>query len=538
MRVIRACLCALLLISFLSAEELTPDLTVMVPMRDGVLLPTDLYYPTPENRDVPCILLRSPGGRQAHWKYFAAMAKKGYVIAIQDTRSVLDEDGKTFPFISDGWGTLQDGYDTIEWLAASPYTNGKIGTWGSSALGITQLMTAPTNPPSLCCQYIMQAAASLYHEAIFPGGQLLKHQIENWLGYYAKDSGMISYVSQRSFYNPVWHSLNTVHVADRINVPAIIYGGWYDTFIQGTLSSFKSRQEEGGPGAKGKQKLVVGPWTHFYPQDPRFGDFDMPKAGIEPPIDISPDRWFDFYLKGVDNGADKIPAVIYYVMGPFDGTPSKGNVWRTADTWPVPAVSTPYYLTSSQGLQTKVPEAGNKAYSYDPKDPIPTIGGRNLFLESGPKDQRPIESREDIIVFTSEPFADDIEVTGPLIAKLFVTSNKLDTDFVVRLCDVYPDGRSILISDGVCRLGVNCPDRNLEKPQEITIDLSSTSLVFAKGHRVRVSVSSSNYPRYEKNLNIGIKGVNKGHSHIAENKIFMGDNYPSRIILPLVQARS
>lgn len=537
MKVALTCL-LLLVVQFGFSEDIKPDAVVMIPMRDGLELPTDLYLPHPEAKGLPCILIRSPAGRNALWKYFAATAKLGYVIAIQDTRSSIDKEGKTLPFMSDGWGQfggLQDGYDTVEWLAKSPYTNGEIGTWGSSATGITQLMMAPSNPPHLKCQYIMFAAASLYHDVAFPGGQFHKNQVEVWLGHYAWDSGVLGFFSQRPFYNNTWANLDTHTVCEKVNIPALHYGGWFDTFLQGTLTSFKSRQEMGGEGARGNQKLVVGPWTHFWPFNKSLGDFQVPEAGYKPPIDISEARWFDHYLKGNDNGIDKIPAVTYYVMGPFDGSPSSGNVWKTADSWPVPATQTNYYLSSKGALGTSYAEEGVLSYEYDPENPVPTLGGRNLFLESGPKDQRPIESRDDLLVFTSEPLAKDLEVTGNIHAKVFLRSNQADTDVVVRLSDVYPDGRSILIQDGGCRLCVMHPESANKETVEVTIDLSSTSIVFAKGHRIRVSISSSNYPRFEKNVNMGVLGTHSGEHNKAHNTILFGEKTATRIVLPIVE---
>lgn len=529
--------------SFLFGEELLkPDFTLHIPMRDGVKLPTDFYLPSPDAKGLPCILLRSPAGRSSHWKEIISIAKEGYLVAIQETRNALDPEGKTLPFLADGWGAIQDGYDTVEWLANSPYTNGKIGTWGASALGITQLLMAPSNPPHLQCQYIVVAAASLYHHGMYPGGQLLKNQAEGWLGYYARDTGVLGYVSQRPFYNQFWEQLNTLSVADKVQVPAIHIGGWYDTFLQGTLSSFKSRQEEGGKGARGKQKLVIGPWTHFWPLVQTLGDFEIPVAGQKTPLDISPKRWFDHYLKGISNEVETIPNVTYYVMGPFDGSSSSGNVWRTAETWPVPASLTPFYLTEKGGLKTTMPKAETAvSYSYNPKNPVPTLGGRNLFLESGPKDQQLIEQRDDVLVFTTPPLEEDIEVTGDLSAKLFFSSDQKDTDIVVRLCDVYPDGRSILVADGAYRLSVmryNEQNELTYQPGQIVeanVDLWATSLVFAKGHQIRVSITSSNYPRYEKNLNIGILGENAGIENIAKNRLIVGSKHPSQILLPIVK---
>lgn len=519
-------------------KSLKPDLTLMIPMRDGTLLPTDLYLPTPDSKNLPCILLRSPAGRQTSLKAFAKIAKAGYAVAIQDTRNVLDSEGKTFPFISDGWGKMQDGYDTVEWLAQSPYTNGKIGTWGASALGITQLLMAPTQPPHLKCQYIMVAAASLYHHGLFPGGQLLKHQAESWLGYYARDTGVLSYISQRPFYNEFWEQLNTIEVANRVQVPSLHIGGWYDTFLEGTLSAFTSRQYEGGKGAKGKQKLVIGPWTHFWPLSIKYGDFEIPKGAENPPFDISPKKWFDYYLKEIDNEIEELPAVTYYVMGPFDGSSSSGNRWRTATQWPVPSIDTSLYLTPQHTLQSEPSVENVLTFVYDPLFPIPTLGGRNLFLESGPKDQQSIENRLDLLLFTTPPLEEDLEVTGSLKANLFFSSDQEDTDLMVRLTDVYPDGKSILILEGAYRLGVmgyKLKDKKIEESKEILIDLGSTSLVFAKGHSIRLSVSSSNYPRYEKNLNVGLLNSQSGKFNKAKNTLYMGPYHHSRLILPVVR---
>jgi predicted acyl esterase len=532
--------------------EFIPDATLMIPMRDGTLLSTDIYLPTPDAKNLPCILLRSPAGRKApHWRGFAAIAKAGYMVAIQDTRSALDLQGKTFPFISDAWGKDQDGYDAIEWLAKSPYTNGQVGTWGSSALGITQLLLAPCAPPHLKCQYIIFAASSMYHHAMFSGGQLLKNQTENWLRAYAPDSGIFSYLSQQLFYNDFWHQFNTLHKASSVRAPAIHIAGWFDTFLQGSLDGFNYRQKYGGPGAKGTQKLVIGPWAHYWPLVTKLGDFDVPKAGYAPPFDISPKAWFDHYLKGVENGIEALPPVIYYVMGPLDGSPSSGNIWRTADSWPVPAVMTPFYLTPNDGLQQEeVLVDALVSYQYNPLDAAPTIGGHNLFLEAGAKDQRPIEERGDVLLFTSPILQEDVEVTGHLLAKLFFSSDQIDTDIVVRLCDVYPDGRSILISEGSYRVGVmnekpapkhaEDPPQVLIKmipnqPSEVHVDLWATSLVFAKGHAIRLSVTSSNYPRLEKNMNVGVTNTLSGHYNLAKNTIYMGQNYPSQLILPIVR---
>lgn len=522
---------------FLYADELSPTLSVQIPMRDGVELPTDIYLPSPDARHLPCILIRSPSGRNGFWKPFVEIAKAGYVVAIQQTRSSLDVEGKTLPFMSDGWGKLQDGFDTVSWLAKSCYTNGKIGTWGASALGITQLLLAVAAPSPLVCQYVIFAAASLYHHGLFPGGQLLKHQAESWLGLYARDTGVITHACQRPFYTEFWKQLNTLEHPERIQVPAIHIGGWYDTFLEGTLSSFLSRQNQGGEKARGRQKLVIGPWAHFWPQSKKLGDYAVPLAGENVPFDISPKRWFDHYLKGIDNGVDELPPVIYYVMGPFDGSPSSGNVWRTSDVWPIPADFTSYYLTEQKTLSFSPGKEGKMGYDYHPEEPIVTAGGRNLFLDSGPKDQREIEKRKDVLVFTSPILEEDVEMTGPLSGTIYFDSDRDDTDLILRLCDVYPDGKSLLIAEGGLRTGVVCLNKKLEKgkPHPYIVNLSSTSIVFAKGHAIRVSVSSSNYPRYEKNMNLGLLGRNSTEGVVAKNQVFVGQKYPSHLLLPVIK---
>lgn len=535
----------LLVLLFLGAEERRPDMTVMVPMRDGKALATDIYLPSAQARNLPCLLVRSPSGRVA----LPALAnlsfvEAGYMVAIQETRSAADKEGKTMPCIHDGWGEVQDGYDTVEWLAKSKLSNGKIGTVGPSILGISQLMLAPTAPAALKAQFIQFACGSIFHHAAYSQGQLLKHQIESWLFYYAKDPCIIAKIKSERIYNQFWASLDSNARAEKVKVPAIFVAGWFDTFLQGTIDAFQARQDRGGIGAKGTQKLVIGPWAHFWPMVKTIGDFPIPDEALKLPTALSPLRWFDHYLKGTSNGAEDISPVTYYVMGPFDGTPSRGNRWREAKTWPVPSVMTPFYLTAENGLVDKELECRDKAYRYlyDPNDPSPTIGGKNLFLESGAKDQREIESRSDVVSFTSPVLTEDLEVTGRIKAKLYVSTDSEDTDFIVRLTDVYPDGKSILITDSAASLSCQIQTRNASSkqnpiPHVIEVDLHTTSLVFAKGHKIRLSVSSSNYPRFEKNLNVAVneKGEPLSPAKVATNTVWVGARTPSQLVLPVVK---
>ncbi len=513
----------------LSAIE--PTLTINIPMRDGKELPTDLYMPSPDAKGLPCILLRSPAGRKAATaQIFTPYIQEGYLVAIQDTRSAVDPEGKTHPYQADGWGKLQDGYDTVQWLADSCYTNGKIATAGWSAMGITQLMMGPSAPPGLKCQFIGVATPSMYHYAIFEKGCFKKNMVEGWLGMCAKHPSVLETVVANTNYLPFWEQFDAMSQAGKAQAPALHQSGWYDIFTQGTIDAFVTLQERGGPGARGNQKLLIGPWTHFWPCRPDFGDCKVPEEGKKVSIADTYSKLFAYYLKDDQNGYKDLPPVTYYVMGPFDGTPSSGNVWRTSHHWPIPARSTPFFLTNKNELSetTSTDHKGSIAYTYTANDPVPTVGGSNLFIESGPKDQRKIEERSDVISFTSQPLQEDLEVTGRIFAVLYLTADQPAGDVAVRLTDVYPDGKSVLLLDGIAHLGDGQSEKfDSKKPVEVWVDLWTTSIVFAKGHQIRISVSGSNYPKFEKA--VGLENGNNSYT------LYTGPDKPSHIVLPIVR---
>lgn len=514
-----------------ASELILPDATIPIAMRDGTTLATDFYFPPNSGiKPLPCILMRSPAGRKNPYALMhLSLLKEGYVVAIQETRSAKDLEGKTLPYFSDGWGEEQDGYDTLNFLANSPYTNGKIGTVGASAMGITQLLMAPTTPPGLQAQYVSFATSDLFHHGLYEGGELCKNQVEAWLGLYARHPDVYKTIYTQPDYNSYWENFNMLPLSGQCKTPILHLGGWYDVFLKGTLDAFTHLQKEGGKGAQGKQKLVIGPWSHLWPFNPKLGEYDYPKAAMEPPFDFSPGKWFSDHLKGKSS---ELPNVLYYVMGPFDGAPSSGNVWKTAKTWPVPHEVKPLYFSNENTLTDEIAEIPHTfSYIYDPDKPIQTNGGRNLFLPSGPVDQRPIEDRSDLLIFTTEPLKEDLEITGNIQTILFVNTDAEDTAFSVRLTDVYPDGKSLLIADGITRLSHS---KSTSQPKEITVDLASTSLVFAKGHRIRLIVSSSNYPRFEKNMN-NLKRIHENPPKaIANNSLYTGTKAPSRLLLPVI----
>lgn len=520
----------------LLATELPPSIPLKIPMRDGVSLTADLYLPTGNEKNLPCVLIRSPAGRQNPYALLhLSLLKEGYAVAIQETRSALDLEGKTLPYESDGWGELQDGYDTVSYLSKCPYTNGKIATVGSSALGITQLLLAPTCPKGLKAQYISFATSDLFNHGLYQGGELHKHQVEGWLSLYAKDPSVYKTIYTQPIYNAFWEKFNMLPLAGQCEVPAMHLGGWYDTFLSGTLSAFVAMQNQGGQGAKGHQKLVIGPWIHLWPLVTDFGDFSYPQTASQPPFDFSTARWFKEHFKQ-DPDLKNWPNVLYYVMGPFDGSTSSGNVWKTAESWPIPTETTFFYLTHSGHLSEKLPTSGKTTFSSDPSNPVPTLGGRNLFLPSGPTDQSLLLERNDVLKFSTDPLLEDLEVTGHLKATLYVNTDKEDTSFALRLVDIYQDGKHILIADGISRLSSSLKLReNKASPIALDIDLIATSIVFAKGHRIGVLISGSNYPKFEKNFNTLKRAHENPIPEIANNQIFTGSPFASKIELPVVK---
>jgi putative CocE/NonD family hydrolase len=403
------------------------------------------------------------------------------------------------PYLTDGWGDLQDGHDTVEWLAKSDWCNGKVATLGASATGITQILLAPTAPAHLSCQWIEVAPPSLYQYAIFPGGQFRKEQVEGWLKSQKRDPIIADWLHGQRCYNDFWKNFNALDQAARVRTPQLHVGGWYDIFLQGTLDAFSAVQANSDASVRGKHKLIIGPWGHRFRYAKTFGDFDPPPNGSSPPYAIAFHDWFDFHLNGQENIVSVAPPVQYYVMGPFDGTISSGNEWRSAHKWPPSSTYANLYLTQDQRLCDQPQDAHHAVdVLFDPDNPVPTIGGRNLFLADGPKDLRPIESRQDVLTFTTSELAHDTEVTGRVYAKIFAKNFLKDRDICCKLSDVYPDGKSILIAEGVAHVTPTASDAGLSKC--ITVDLWSTSMVFAKNHKIRLTISGSSFPAFDTSL--------------------------------------
>jgi predicted acyl esterase len=510
----------------------------MIPMSDGIELAATVYRPR-EGGPFPVIVARTPYNKDGLKGEAERFCRHGYAFVAQDLRGRFKSKGHhAIIFHNDGWKTPHDGHDTLEWISRQPWCNGKIGSTGGSALGITQNMAAPGAPAALAAQHVVVAFSDMYRQGAYQGGAFRSGLLENWLkGTGMTDVNLPTFVAHPR-YDAFWEDLNPETQAERVNAPAVFFGGWYDIFLQGTINSFTTIQSRGGPAAKGRCRLVIAPIGHGSMTELKY----PPNAGNLPRCADNL-AWFDAMLKGKENGIAAEKPVHYYVMGDptdADADPqASGNVWRAADTWPPPAAATAYYLHAAGKLSTSRPaEPGSLSYKYDPADPVATVGGAELGADIGPRDQRRVESRPDVLLFTSDVLEVPLEVTGRITARLYVSSDCPDTDFTVKLTDVYPDGRSMLVTDGVlrARFRESFEQEKLLEPGEVVeipVDLWSTSLVFNKGHRLRVAVSSSNAPRFDPNPNTGHGFRADQERRVATNTLHMSEKHPSHIVLPL-----
>ncbi len=526
-------------------QSIPPKQTLRIAMSDGIHLATDVYLPAGKG-PFPVVLTRTPYGRSGKNKSETGerFTRNGCAYVVQDMRGRFDSEGESIPFNGCGWSEHKDGIETLAWIRKQPWCNGKIGTIGGSACGITQnLMAGATAEYWPDVQYINVAAASLYHDAAYVGGALRKCQVENWSTNNKFDPKAIQLMRDHPCYDSYWHQFDTTRKFAAMKSPAIHVGGWFDTFAQGTIDAFTGRQHQGGEGARGCQKLVMGPWCHSGFRKEGVGDLVFPNA--QHPDKYSWERLFEYYLLEFDNGIKNEPAISYYTMGDTSIKDAPGNEWRSADNWPVPANDTAFYFHADKRLSGAYPAPGNifLEYTFDPTNACPTIGGKNLTIDRGPRNQKPIESRSDVILFTSPALNEPVEVTGRVKAKIFIESSAVDSDLSVRLCDVYPDGRSFEMAEGMLRLRYR---KSLEKPEllvpgkveEATVDCWSTSVVFNKGHRIRVIVTSSNYPRFDVNPGTGQPWSNTGEKLKQTNRIHCSSERASCIILPVVAGKN
>ncbi len=514
---------------------------VMIPMRDGVKLSAFLFFP-PGDGPWPVLLEQryANGSDPNTKKNFAKLARGGYVTVLANFRGSQQSEGVWKGYRHLAWGEQQDGCDLVEWLAAQKWSTGKIGTFGSSQAGFAQNFLAVTQPPHLVAQYMIDTGLSLFHEGYRIGGtqrperfktmdkvcRVPEHNQELMREWYRHQN-----------YDSYWADEDCTRFFDKMNVPCFTVGSWYDFMNVGSIDSFVGRQHRGGPNSRGKQQLLIGPWLHS-----RFKETNVANEMTYPEnakfaMDDHMLQWFDHYLKGIDNGVEREATVRYYVMGAVGETGAPGNVWRTAADWPVPAKMVPYYLHSEGTLNTTPPtnEQGSVAFEADPIHPAPIPG--TAF--PGAKDAREYESHPQVKTFTTDVLTQPVEWTGKVQAELFVTSDARDTDFIVRVSDVYPDGRSILIIDYIRRARYRDGyDREsfLEpgKVAKVAFDVGWLSQIFNQGHRIRVTVASTGAPFFEPNPNTGLPlTIEPPDQQItAHNTVEANRKHASRILAP------
>jgi len=539
------------------------QINVSILARDGVRLSTDIRMPDVGDR-FPTLIYRNPYNN-ADPSNILRFVEAGYAVVTQDCRGRFDSDGTFDPF-----NEADDGHDTVAWVHQQPWCDGRIGMVGGSYCGTTQFTAAWTNPPGLraISPRVMGRDAfkdMLYHNGVFSlglasgwgmgmtGRSGQSHLTTDWntihrhLPLNTLDSGagfdtpFYRKWLDHPVYDDYWRSLSVeVHYPD-INVPCLHMGGWYDLYGEGTIRNFMGLRANGGPNARAAQKLIIGPWAHGL-NTRTLGQLDFGPQAVTN-LDETEDRWLARYVRDVPNGIEHEPPIRIFVMG--------ANVWREEQEWPlVRAVELQLFLDSQRAANTLYGDGtllphpaaeGHDVYTYNPDNPVPTIGGAMLGPLAGPTDHTPIERRDDVLVYTTPPLTEPIEVTGFVTAILRIASDAPDTDFVARLCDVHPDGRSIILCDGITRTRFREGlDREVMMTPgtvyELRIDMAVTSNVFFPGHRIRLEVTSSCFPRFARNLNTGLPFATDTQPRLARQTIHHSPRHPSRLILPVVKA--
>lgn len=590
----------------MGATAVRLEKSVLIPMRDGIRLSTDLYFPEGSSDKVPVILIRTPYGKQS-WREGTPrgaltymFASHGYVVAVQDKRGRFESQGIYSLAVKED----VDGYDTIEWLSKQDWSNGKVGTYGCSDSGDAQVWVAQSRPPALAAM-VPQASGSSIGPAggryryfgAFNGGALqlaagAEWMINNgskvfwgppaWLPLErfreiadqfttrpkppiaAEDiepllwtlpvSNMMKRVGmtytdwgdilRHDLNDPWWNQFPYYKGSERVDVPALFVNSWGDFGVNETLFEFNFFKTNAASAKSGEnQFVIISPTTHC-----RSELVTAPTiVGARDLGDARKDfwtiylRWYAHWLKGEENGVTDMPHVQYYIMGK--------NEWRSADAWPVPGTQFRKYYLHSAGaansrygngsLSTNAPNDREPpdAYEYDPATPVPT--GTGPGLPEGFFDQRTVEMRHDVLVYSTEPLAAGIEVTGPVTVRIYASSSARDTDFAAKLVDVYPDGRAFNVQDGILRARYRegFDKKVWMKPGElypIDIVLDATSNFFDVGHRIRLEVTSSNFPRFDRNLNTGGDNFDESTFKIAHNVVHHSREAASYISLPVV----
>ena len=587
---------------------------VMVPMRDGVLLATDIYRPAQNGDHVqgkfPVLLTRTPYGKSGSKGTAAFFAQHGYIVAIQDVRGRYLSEGKFYIYLNEG----KDGYDAVEWLADQEWSNGDIGTFGGSYSAATQNALAVENPSNLKTMFITVGTSNYWEDGSGAGGaSALLHNLAyafnlastskeaqtnpalqegllqgtkadnlgEWMKAYpfrnnaspfneipTYQKWVQDFVDHYS-YDEYWkqNGFTFESYYDQFpDIPIYFAGGWFDIFLHGTLTNFTELSKK----KSSPMKLLVGPWVHGIGPSYSGGVYFGPEAAVD--IQQEQLHWFNKILKGdAKSGVNNAPVQLF-LMGGADGSKARddllnhGGKWVSSETWPPADInSKPFYLQPDGKLSSQSPNSSTSSttFTYDPSDPVPTIGGKidsgSQLSEDGPRNQRcikgiifgcndslPLSARRDVVVYETPPLKEDMAIMGPVTVKLWVSSTAKDTDFTAKLIDVYPPskdyplGYDMLLSDRIVRARFrnSLEEEDLLVPgkvYEITIDLLGMANRFKKGHQIRLDISSSNFPFFDANPNTGERPGYHTRVIKAQNTIYHDKKYPSHINLPLIK---
>jgi putative CocE/NonD family hydrolase len=544
-------------------------LDVPTPMRDGVFLSTDLYLPA-DTGPVPVIAIRTGYGSNTPElaERGRLLASHGYACAIQDFRGRFDSQGTYYPYLREG----TDGFDFHEWLGQQPWCNGMVGTVGSSDLGFSQIMPAPLASSHLKCMIPQAVGADQYSTLFYPGGAF---QLSALLPWSLRTSGRVQQLDSVQKWadlvwtlplrecdtacgmdvphwkdymdhpsrDAYWTPLNLDLTWERVSAPAFFMSGWYDIAGSHLLKMFSSLSSKGATNDSRRCKALVGPWIHQFSASPLVGAVDFGNAskldirGIEM-------EWFDYWLKGVDNGLLDGPPLRLFVMG--------SNQWCGASTWPLPETSSQDWFLHSRGnantlhgdgsLSTESPmDELPDTFIYDPLSPVPTVGGATwcnpAIHPMGPADQRGVEMRADVLCYTSDPLEEELTVVGPVTMILFAATDCRDTDWTAKLVDVSPSGDAMILCEGILRARYRngFDEEQLLEPGAVykyEIEVGATGNCFHAGHRLRIEISSSNFPHYDRNLNTGRPIATETQPAVARQTVLHSARFPSRMVLP------
>jgi uncharacterized protein len=567
-------------------HEIRTLIDVKVPMRDGVKLSANVFLPRTAGRWA-VILERSPyGAKSADWYVNRAMyyASRGYVYVLQDVRGRYDSEGTFHPWDQE----INDGRDSLDWCGTQSWSTGNVGMMGMSYMGLVQWLAAPTGSPYLKTIIPHACAADYFMYGMnYTGGAFMHYINLPWAmgnSAHSRQSALpydwdkalrllpiltadevltgrpVDFYHEwvlHSSYDGYWKKVSNFGKYQQMDIPILQICGWLDPHVRSLIANYEGIQKQGTPRAIREQKVIIGPWIHTDKPVQSYGDLDFGPDSVIDMYDVFL-RWCDHWLKGTENGVEQEPPLRLFTMG--------ANKWTTAEKWPLPeTVWTKFYLHSGGKansligdgkLSQTIPGVDEAAdhYQYDPNDPVPTLGS-DANGQILPLDNRAVQRRDDVLVYSTDTLGEDLEVTGPAQAHIYASTSATDTDWTVKVLDVYPEGKAINVFEGIIRgrlhdpgairTGLPAPGQ-YEHPKllepgkvyEFIVEVGVTSIVFRKGHAIRVEVSSSNFPHYDRNLNNGGQLGCDPRIVVAKQTIYHNSRYPSHLELPVIPAKA